>query len=351
METQKESINIVVICKLFDQNVYDTIFPLTNSVRVNQIFVLRDSSAKPMNRVSYISSTLKPGFMRHLHRFYLSMSFKSESPVLYYGVYDFPHAIIAVATAFFRRKKSVFGFISNPNYNRAGLKGLLLDFAYKKCSILTTPGSFSKSVFIKKGILEENIFIIPNAIDTEYYQSTKEEKIYDLLFFARLSFEKHPELFIDLVKTLKKEYPGIKAAIAGTGPLSTSVSKTVEDSGLLENIVILGYIPDRELKNLYSKSKVYLMFSETEGQPRTAVEAMACGVPVILSKAGDCEDIVTEGIDGHIVSDYNDVYRYVNHVKTILFSGEYNKYSLAARKKAESKYSYSALTKLSLIHI
>lgn len=344
MKTDKNLINLVVICKLFDQNVYDTIFPLTKISKIKSIFVFRDKEAIPMKGVNYLTSSIKPSILRQLFRFFAVLFFKSNETVYYYGIYDFPHSIIAVFAGLFRKRKSIFGFISNPNFNRSGLKGKLLDFAYKNCNILTTPGNYSKSVFIKKGISVEKIFIIPNAINTDYFKSSEEPKIYDLLFLARLSFEKHPELFIQLVKNLKSEYPNIQAVIAGTGPLYEEINSAIINSSLQQNITMLGYVPDASLVSLYSKSKIYLMFSETEGQPRSAVEAMSCGVPVILSKVGDCADIVTNGSDGFLVDNYHDINEYASNVKNILSSDEYESFSKQARLKAETQFSYNYLT-------
>ena len=75
---------------------------------------------------------------------------------------------------------------------------------------------------------------------------------------------------------------------------------------LLENVTVKSYLSREEMAKCYSASDIYLLPSCIEGFNRTAVEAMACGLPIITQQAGIFSDIVGPGMldQEGIVTDY-----------------------------------------------
>jgi glycosyltransferase involved in cell wall biosynthesis len=66
-------------------------------------------------------------------------------------------------------------------------------------------------------------------------------------------------------------------------------------------IIHVAALPRVELPPQYHRADVYVLPSLVEGFPMTAVEAMACGVPTIVSENTFADEVITDGVDGFIV--------------------------------------------------
>jgi glycosyltransferase involved in cell wall biosynthesis len=60
-------------------------------------------------------------------------------------------------------------------------------------------------------------------------------------------------------------------------------------------------VPHRELVHTYGRASVFVLVSVNDGFPNVVIEAMACGVPVIVSENVGVKDIIREGVDGFVV--------------------------------------------------
>lgn len=86
------------------------------------------------------------------------------------------------------------------------------------------------------------------------------------------------------VKELHKDIAGrYLLRIIGTGPHEKQYKKLVKVAGLEKNVVFEGFVDENELVRSYSASKFFVSTSEWEGMSRTFVEAMACGLPLLVN--------------------------------------------------------------------
>jgi len=70
------------------------------------------------------------------------------------------------------------------------------------------------------------------------------------------------------------------------------------------------------VREYYQKSDVYLLTSFAEGTPTSALEAMACGLPIVSSNAGGVGSIVKENTNGFVIDDF-DKNRYIQSIKLL----------------------------------
>ncbi len=78
------------------------------------------------------------------------------------------------------------------------------------------------------------------------------------------------------------------------GAYSDRVDKVISDLGIASQVLITGFISDGELSFLYQNALALVSPTRVEGFGMTAVEAMVCGTPVIVSKIGALEEVVDD---------------------------------------------------------
>lgn len=156
-------------------------------------------------------------------------------------------------------------------------------FIKRHSDFIIVVNPFIKERLKEAGFHDSKIVISSNGIDTRYLKNIKPSKgiIYDGIFLGRL----HPSKGIfDLVKIWKivcKNKKNAKLGIIGSGDVRVrdELERKVKESGLENNIDILGYIDDAF--TIVKSSKVFVFPSYEEGWGIAICEAMACGLPTI----------------------------------------------------------------------
>ena len=150
----------------------------------------------------------------------------------------------------------------------------------------------------------KSVEVIPNGVNFKKIQSLKKsDKESDVIFVGRLIKDKNVDVLIKAISIVKQELPDIKCLIIGDGPERTKLEKLVHDLGLEENVEFLGFVDAHDDVIRYMKaSKVFVFPSTREGFGMVALEANACGLPVITV---DCDrnatkDLIEYGVNGFL---------------------------------------------------
>lgn len=147
-------------------------------------------------------------------------------------------------------------------------------------------------VFGKAAMRSKMGMVLPNAIDTDrfaYSSATRKEVKEELGItgcvvigmIGRLSSEKNNLFPLRFLPTVTKSVPNVCLLYAGGGKLESAIRDEVSRLGLWDHVRMLGSRNDME--RIYQALDVLIMPSLFEGFPMAAVEAMASGLPVLLS--------------------------------------------------------------------
>lgn len=131
----------------------------------------------------------------------------------------------------------------------------------------------------------------------EKYEYKKNDFI--LFYAAELNDNKNQELLINTMYSLKEKYPDIILLLAGEGPLKEKYEEKIRGLGLCGNIKLLGYRND--ISQLLKISDIAVASSKREGLPVNIMEAMATGLPLIVTDCRGQRDLVTTNRNGFIV--------------------------------------------------
>jgi len=162
----------------------------------------------------------------------------------------------------------------------------------KKVDIYIALTDFARNKFIEGGLPAEKIVVKPNFVYPD--PGPKDSVGSYALFIGRLSPEKGIGTLLEAWKRLQ----GIPLKLVGDGPLMGEIRKSVEKEGLT-CIETLGHCPQKDVLSLIKGARFLIFPSEWyETFGRVAIEAFACGVPVIASNLGAMAEIVEDGRTG-----------------------------------------------------
>lgn len=148
-----------------------------------------------------------------------------------------------------------------------------------------------RDIFLQHGFSEEQIALQYNFVSPQCQPRKPKNKI---VFVGQLRTHKGPQLLIDAMK----HFPDTELRIMGRGEELSALKKQAKG---MDNITFFGFVSQEELGKELSQAKCAVFPSLWE-EPfgLVLVEAMQCGVPVIVSNRGAFPEIVEDGVAGLI---------------------------------------------------
>jgi phosphatidyl-myo-inositol dimannoside synthase len=125
----------------------------------------------------------------------------------------------------------------------------------------------------------------------------KKKKNFNFLFLSRLEKNKGHQITIDAFNKIKKK--NIKLIIVGKGPEYQNIKKKIANLNLQKKVKMYGFLDEKKLNNLWSKTDVLIMPSKVEGFGLVYIEAMSRGIPIITSKQDAGHEINVHGKTGY----------------------------------------------------
>jgi len=155
-----------------------------------------------------------------------------------------------------------------------------------------------------------NIRHIPTAVNFTVKRDRKEDKKFENLegitfaFIGRLSKEKRVGLAIEVFKELLNLIPKSRCFIIGGGSEKKKVLSQLKslDKKRKKRLIFKGYLSREKLKKTFKKIDVLFISSDSEGCPRTALEAMSSRVFVISRNVGHMKKLIGNNKRGLIVN-------------------------------------------------
>lgn len=132
--------------------------------------------------------------------------------------------------------------------------------------------------------------VIPNGVDIDQFSPGKsQEGDLKVLTVARLVERKRIQ---DAIKALE----GLEAelVVVGEGPERDKLERLSESIDVREKVEFKGHVDHSDIDDLYSSADVFLLPSMNEGMSNTVLEAMASGLPIIVTDTGGTEELVEE---------------------------------------------------------
>ena len=151
-----------------------------------------------------------------------------------------------------------------------------------------------------------NLKVIPNNIDLNSYDFKKRNSLKPKLLWVR-AFDKvyNPEMALEVVKLLIKEYPNVELCMVGPekdGSLA-KLKKKVKKENL--PIIFTGKLNKDEWLELSKDYEIFINTTKIDNTPVSVIEAMALGFPVISTKVGGIPFLIEHRQNGLLVESNN----------------------------------------------
>lgn len=250
--------------------------------------------------------------------------------------YAIPHAI----SAFLAREvlNKHLTFITTLHGTDITLVGLepsylpIMKFSIEKSDGVTAVSRFLREKTLTNYGISKDIRVIPNFVDTGKYQrvrcddirarfAPRGEKV--VIHVSNFRLVKRVPDVIRVFGEIRKKVSS-KLLLVGDGPDRSASEHLARELGLQDDVRFLG--KQQELVSLLSASDLMLMPSQSESFGLSALEAMACEVPVISSSVGGLPELQVHGETGYIaeIGDVDRMARYAielltNETKHALF--------------------------------
>ncbi len=174
---------------------------------------------------------------------------------------------------------------------------------YDQLDMIYVNSESYRTAWIQRGIAPGKFRILPRGLDTTLFHPSRRDPLYwkkfgaepgqaVLLYVGRISKEKNFEVIMAAWAKLRS--PKVALAIVGDGPYLKEL-KT-----LLPDAMFTGYLAGLELAQAFASADIFLFPSTTDTYGNVVVEALASGLPNVVSDQGGPRDLIVEGETGFI---------------------------------------------------
>lgn len=189
------------------------------------------------------------------------------------------------------------------------------------------------------------ISIITNGVDTDYFvpshRTEKDNSEIKILFVSRLIEGKGLQFVIprlgEIIQSIDKK---IRLIVVGDGPYKEFLEKLTFKHNMTEYVIYEGYKEKELLLQYYQNADIFILPSKQEGMPNVVLEAMSCGLPVVLTPCEGAKELISD--NGIIVRQKEFVDALIELLQDELAM---ERMAVASRNKALKEFSWNSSVK------
>ena len=277
---------------------------------------------------------------------------KSHELDLVHMHYAIPHAASAYLARQMLRQQRPLKIVTTLHGTDITLVGLHPSFhEITRFSILASDGLTAVSSYLRDetvrdfSVPADRIEVIPNFIDVEQWRPGLEpchrstlapggERI--VMHVSNFRPVKRVTDVIDTFARIAQEVPA-RLVMVGDGPDRPRAERLARELGVRDDVVFLG--KHQSVEELVACADLFLLPSETESFGLAALEAMACGAPVVASRTGGLPEVIDDGETGFLL-EVGDVASMAQVGVRLLTDDELHaRIAAAGRRAAETRFS------------
>lgn len=240
--------------------------------------------------------------------------------------------------------------------NKNWLYRFVVKYSLKHADMVAIDCEYGKKAIVNLGFPENKIIVFPIGIDV---QNKFNPEINDEDIRINLGWQDkiiitctrgHDTIYgieylLLAIPEIVRNEPDSRFLFIGSGPLTPKFKNIVNDLGIENYVKFIGFIQNDELGKYLSASDVYVSPSLSDGTSVSLLEAMACGLPVVVTDVDAIMEWITDGINGFIVPKRNSSVLTQKIVKLIRDDHLRELFGKENRQIAENRGSWQNTTK------
>lgn len=180
---------------------------------------------------------------------------------------------------------------------RYRLPRAMIRWAARRAAGIVTVARALKDDLIRAGVPGERIEVLRNGVDLQLFRPIEREAMRRKLGFSRATLVSvgHliPRKAHDLVIQALPRLAETDLVVIGDGPERGALDALARESGVGDRVRFVGAVAQDELRNYYGAADALVLASSREGWANVLLESMACGTPVVASRAGGSPEVVS----------------------------------------------------------
>lgn len=145
---------------------------------------------------------------------------------------------------------------------------------------------------------------IPNGVDTTLFMPAPVEssRVFTIVCVARLIERKGQHHLLEAFASMRAgSTQPLRLTFVGTGDAEPQLRQSADRLHVADAVTFAGFVPRERMPAVYREADVFVLPSQQEGMSIALLEAMAAGLPVIVTDTGGTAELVTQGENGEIV--------------------------------------------------
>ncbi len=183
----------------------------------------------------------------------------------------------------------------------------VVNYSINQSDGVTAVSDYLRRETYERFSIRKEIEVIPNFIDTRRFRRLDKEHFKRalcpdgeklLIHVSNFRPVKNATQVVEVFHQLREERQPVKLLLVGDGPDRMTAERLARDLGVYEDVRFLG--KQEPIEEILSIADVFLMPSGSETFGLAALEAMACGVPVVASQIGGLPELIRDGDTGFL---------------------------------------------------
>jgi glycosyltransferase involved in cell wall biosynthesis len=168
----------------------------------------------------------------------------------------------------------------------------------RRADAVVTPSDYLVDVFARFGLRAESI---ANFVDPAAVRYRRRDRLRPV-FLANRNFQAlyNVPCVLRAFGVIQRRMPEARLIVVGDGPQRRGVHETARALAL-RHVEFVGAVPPSQMARWYDEADVYLNASEIDNMPNSIIEAFACGLPVVTTRAGGIPYVVEHERNGLLV--------------------------------------------------